>query len=280
VKDTTLLFLLKEDQILLAMKKRGFGAGKWNGAGGKVEPDETVEAAAIRECQEEIGVTPQNLKLMGNLHFFDLPDVEHYCYIYTTTEWEGEPHETDEMRPRWFHTADIPYDAMWPDDRLWLPELLQGNMFKGRVVIANDSIREWRLESASAQDVGMHEDTISGLSHLVWQHLAERDWDNLSARSLAISLSLEANELLEHYQWQEEPIGSREEVAEELADILIYALEYAHVLNVDPAHIIRDKLAKMAVKYPAEQFKGRDAAYRRAQWLKAKTEHRQHKTGL
>lgn len=138
---TTLVFLRQHDQILLAMKKRGFGVNKWNGAGGKVEADETIEAAAIRECQEEIGVTPKHLIYRGELHFIDLPDVEHYCYVYEVTEWHGDPIETEEMRPQWFSIDDIPYDTMWPDDRFWLPTFLQGIHFKGEVVVEDDTIK-------------------------------------------------------------------------------------------------------------------------------------------
>jgi mutator protein MutT len=147
---TTLLFLRQDDQILLAMKKRGFGVNKWNGAGGKVEAGETVEQAAVRECQEEIGVTPTNLKYCGRIFFNDLPDVKHYCYLYQTWEWIGEPHETEEMRPQWFHISDVPYDQMWPDDRFWIPKMLDGITLKGRVVIENDVMLECTIEEDTA----------------------------------------------------------------------------------------------------------------------------------
>jgi NTP pyrophosphatase (non-canonical NTP hydrolase) len=124
------------------------------------------------------------------------------------------------------------------------------------------------------------DDTFSEISHIVWQHLVDRDWDHPTPRSLAISLSLEANELLEHYQWQEESIGGKEALAEELADVLVYALQYAHVMGIDPATAIRDKLAKSARKYPAEDFKGKDVVHQRKKWLEAKLQHRNHKKGL
>jgi mutator protein MutT len=142
MRHTTLVFLRRDREILLAMKKVRFGAGKWNGTGGKVEPGETYEQAAVRECEEEIGVTPKALQKVGELHFRDLPDVEHYCHVYTTTEWDGEPGESEEMRPRWFNENQIPYDQMWPDDQFWMPLMLAGKYFKGKVTVENDVVTQ------------------------------------------------------------------------------------------------------------------------------------------
>jgi mutator protein MutT len=140
MKQFTLLFLRKDQQILLAMKKRGFGVGKWNGSGGKVEPGETVEQAAIRECQEETGVTPRDMEKVGELRFYMSadPDFGHHAHVFVATTWEGEPHETEEMRPSWFSEADIPYDTMWPDDKVWMPLLLAGKHFHGNFTIGPD----------------------------------------------------------------------------------------------------------------------------------------------
>ena len=124
MKHATLLFLLKDDQLLLAMKKRGFGMGRWNGVGGKIETNETIEQAAIRECQEEIGVTPLQLEKVAH-HTFLLPTTAFYAHTYVSRKWEGEPIETEEMAPQWFHFTDIPYDEMWQDDILWLPRTLK-----------------------------------------------------------------------------------------------------------------------------------------------------------
>lgn len=140
MKLVTLLFLLREDEILLAMKKRRYGAGKWNGVGGKADPGEDEYQAAIRECQEEIGVTPVNPKLVGNLKFYekDDPSFGHNCHVFMATEWQGEPVETEEMRPKWFKIMDIPYQDMWPDDQLWMPLMLEGKSFKGTVTTDGD----------------------------------------------------------------------------------------------------------------------------------------------
>ncbi|HSE29786.1 MAG TPA: 8-oxo-dGTP diphosphatase [Candidatus Saccharimonadales bacterium] len=128
MKQTTIVFLLKDDQVLLAMKKRGFGAGKWNGVGGKVEPGETVEQAAIRETQEEINVTPRNLEKVAH-HTFIVPsfaDGTIISHVFVVRDWQGEPTETEEMAPKWFKISEIPYDQMWDDDKHWLPQVLNG----------------------------------------------------------------------------------------------------------------------------------------------------------
>ena len=72
MKLVTLCLLVKDDKVLLAMKKRGFGMGKWNGVGGKVEDGETIEMAAARETGEEIGVAVETagMKNIGNITFF------------------------------------------------------------------------------------------------------------------------------------------------------------------------------------------------------------------
>lgn len=126
-KTCTLLFLRRGDEILLAMKKRGFGAGRFNGVGGKIEGDETIERALVRECQEEIGVTPTRYEQVAELDFLYPEHSEPrrmYTHVFFCNEWEGEPLESDEMKPEWFDISGIPYDKMWPDDIIWLPRAL------------------------------------------------------------------------------------------------------------------------------------------------------------
>lgn len=128
-KTLSLLFLLKDNQVLLAMKKRGFGEGRWNGVGGKIEEGESIEQAMIRETQEEIGVTPTVYEKVGDIRFDEYfkgePTLMH-VHIYTATSWEGEPTESEEMKPQWFSRQAVPYDDMWSDDPFWLPLVLEG----------------------------------------------------------------------------------------------------------------------------------------------------------
>lgn len=120
--------------------------------------------------------------------------------------------------------------------------------------------------------------TFEEINFLVWNHLLARDWHKLEPRSLAISIALEANELLEHYQWSDKPIGSKEELAAELADIFIYGFEFAQANGIDIAEAIKRKLKKAAEKYPAENFKGQNPAGQRNAWLTAKKSHHKEET--
>lgn len=147
----TLLFLQKEDEILLAMKKRGFGAGRWNGVGGKLDDGETIEQATIRECQEEIGVTPQEFHKVAELDFYGGSTEEAwnmFVHAYICTEWEGEPHETEEMAPKWYKIDEIPYTDMWEDDIHWLPKVLGGESVRATFTFdENDKITDSTVET-------------------------------------------------------------------------------------------------------------------------------------
>lgn len=128
-KTLSLLFLKREGEVLLAMKKRGFGEGRWNGVGGKVEEGESVENAMIRETQEEIGVTPTVYQKVADIRFDEYfkgePTIMH-VHVFVASEWAGEPVETEEMAPKWFAENEIPYEKMWSDDPYWLPSVVEG----------------------------------------------------------------------------------------------------------------------------------------------------------
>ena len=129
-KHCTLLFVRKDDQILLAMKKRSFGEGKWNGVGGKLDPRETFEQSMLRETREEIDVIPMHYWKVAEHDFHEFHKGEAsrmLVHVYFCDEWQREPVESEEMRPQWFSVKDIPYADMWPDDEYWLPQVLSGN---------------------------------------------------------------------------------------------------------------------------------------------------------
>ena len=136
----TLCFIVRDGRVLLMRKKRGIGAGKINAPGGKVDPGEAPLAAAIRETEEEICVTPIRPELRGQLWFYfeDGPTLR--CLVYLTDTFHGEPRETAEALPCWHPVDALPYDEMWEDDRLWLPMLLAGQRFEGRVNVRGEQI--------------------------------------------------------------------------------------------------------------------------------------------
>ena len=132
-KQLTLCIIHQRGKVLLGMKKRGFGAGRWNGFGGKVDPGETVEEAARREVKEEAGIEVKDLKKVGviDFEFQGKPGILE-VNIFKSTDFSGEPKESDEMKPQWFDVDKIPFSEMWPDDIHWFPLFIAGKKFTGR----------------------------------------------------------------------------------------------------------------------------------------------------
>lgn len=131
MRQATLVFLIRgikgEKEICLAMKKRGFGKGRWNGSGGKMtDEDKTIESTAIRETKEEIGVDVVKLEKYSELDFSfrDNPEWNQVVHVYLVYEWTGDLIESEEMAPKWFNIKELPYSKMWPDDIFWLPLVL------------------------------------------------------------------------------------------------------------------------------------------------------------
>lgn len=139
----TLMFIRVGDEVLLIEKKRGIGAGKVNGPGGKIDPGETPRQCAIRETQEELQVTATGVRKMGELFFSmsDIPDI--HCHVFTADGYEGTPTETPEAIPLWTKVSEIPYHRMWDDDRYWLGQVLAGETFRGRFRFDGEKIL-WR----------------------------------------------------------------------------------------------------------------------------------------
>ncbi|MEK7606177.1 MAG: 8-oxo-dGTP diphosphatase [Patescibacteria group bacterium] len=133
MKQLTLVLVHQHPKVLLGLKKRGFGEGRWNGFGGKVEEGETVEEAARREVSEEVGLTLNDLDKVGILKFeFEDDAKELEVHLFRAEDISGEPMETEEMKPEWFHVDDIPFAQMWPDDIHWFPYFLERKKFKAR----------------------------------------------------------------------------------------------------------------------------------------------------
>jgi 8-oxo-dGTP diphosphatase len=129
-------------EVLLGLKKSGFGAGKWVGLGGHVEEGEKPEQAAVREVQEESGlmVPADSLQHMASIEFrFPVrPGWDQTAEVFVTSVYQGEPEESDEVAPRWFGEQELPLDKMWDDAKYWLPLVLAGQHVDVLITFADD----------------------------------------------------------------------------------------------------------------------------------------------
>ena len=141
----TLVFVHKAGRLLLIRKKRGLGAGKISGPGGRLEEGESFEQCAVREIQEELVITPKNLDWLGEMRFQFIDGYAIHVYIYRATDYEGTPTETSEAIPIWVDDEKIPYDEMWEDDYLWMPLLLAGKRFEGRFIFEDEAMLDHEL---------------------------------------------------------------------------------------------------------------------------------------
>lgn len=142
--EATVVYLVKEGSVCLAQKKQAIHTkdGKeldtskltWNGYGGKREKeDESIEHTAVRELFDEAGVKAhvEDLLPRGKLRFFwpgnETEGANMDVYFYFLEKWEGEPQETNEMgEPLFFKFSDIPYEDMMPNDKTFLPKMING----------------------------------------------------------------------------------------------------------------------------------------------------------
>jgi len=142
-----LCFVVQDGRVLLMRKKRGLGSGKINGPGGRLEPDEDYLGAAVRETEEELGITPIGPVEAAHLSFIFTDGYSLDARAFIATGYRGELTETDEGAPLWFSVTDIPYHEMWADDRLWLPLVLDGAYVRGRFLFEEDTMLDHAVES-------------------------------------------------------------------------------------------------------------------------------------
>lgn len=142
----TLVFVLRGEEILLIDKKTGLGKGKVNGPGGKIDPGETPEECAVRECREELGIIVRNLEYCGEHRFQFVDGYSIHVWVYRTRDFSGKPVETREARPLWVPVDEIPFERMWEDDRYWLPMLIRGERFQARWIFDGDAMLDYDIQ--------------------------------------------------------------------------------------------------------------------------------------
>jgi len=155
MQQLTLAFLLNKNEICLGYKKRSFGEGYWNGFGGKVKQGETPEESAVREIEEEstLRIDVENLEKIARIEFLFEDDTHLEVHTFFVRQWEGEPKETEEMRPEWFAFGSIPYKEMWEDDQHWLPRVLLGEKLEGKVWFDHTDRHIKEMQWQQVQDI-------------------------------------------------------------------------------------------------------------------------------
>jgi mutator protein MutT len=140
---TNLCYIINDkSEVLLVLKKRGFGQGKWNGPGGKVKSNELPIQAVVREIKEEVGLEIFDPLELGYIEFIwpkGLEDYNQRCFVYLVNKFLGEVKESEECLPKWFPINNLPYDQMWEDDKYWYPQALAGQPIKKRFYFDADN---------------------------------------------------------------------------------------------------------------------------------------------
>lgn len=147
----TLLFLRKNNQILLGYRKKGFGKGKWHGIGGALEKDSPVEPALVRESTARLGIKPTHWNLLAELDLIQDGETSDpwnvYIYAFICDSWEGIPTAPDDVELRWFPVDKLPYEQMWPADERWLSHVLAGKKVVASFTFdVNDRIVKTQIE--------------------------------------------------------------------------------------------------------------------------------------
>jgi 8-oxo-dGTP diphosphatase / 2-hydroxy-dATP diphosphatase len=148
INKQTLVIIHEKNKVLLGLKKRGFGQGRWNGFGGKVNLKETTKDAAKRELLEETTIKVSKLNKIGILKFSWVGKDENLeVHIFKVKEFFGRPKETEEMKPRWFPVDKIPFKKMWSDDQYWFKHFLVSKKFKGKFIFDQyDQVVSYQLK--------------------------------------------------------------------------------------------------------------------------------------
>lgn len=137
------------DEVLLGLKKRGFGEGRIVAPGGKIDAGETPHEAAVRELHEETGLRALTLDPVGVLDFAfpddpQTPDLT--AHVFVTSRVEGAAASSDELDVVWVPVDSVPHPRMWPDAAHWLPRALAHDLRHAQFVYAGSGDR---LVSAS-----------------------------------------------------------------------------------------------------------------------------------
>lgn len=137
-------YIRDNGRVLLQLKTADrFGGGWWNAPGGKLIDGETPLDAVVREVREETGLAVRDLRDHGSLTFYfgDAPAPDFTVFVFATERFEGTVTPSEEGELAWFAEAELPYDNMWADDRVWLHHVLAGRRVEGVFRLSDDHKR-------------------------------------------------------------------------------------------------------------------------------------------
>jgi 8-oxo-dGTP diphosphatase len=130
-------------QVLLGLKRTGFGTGRVMALGGKIDGGETAIGAAVREVSEESGIVlpPEELQDAGRIRwsFPSAPEWNMAAFLFTADAGNADAVPSLEIEPCWYGLDDIPWDAMWKDAPYWLPTLLAGRRVEACIAMDTDN---------------------------------------------------------------------------------------------------------------------------------------------
>lgn len=154
MKKVSLCFCVRDNQILLGMKRVRFGAGKWNGYGGKFEEGELPKTAALRELREEsrLVAKEEDMEQVALMHFYFEGQLTFECHVFFIHSWTGKPENSEEMTEhRWFDFDSLPLQEMWAADIRWIPLVLEGKKIRAKVDFSADGkiVKDFNYELAS-----------------------------------------------------------------------------------------------------------------------------------
>ncbi len=253
----------KGDQFLIARRKEDSALEplKWEFPGGKIEFSEDPVRALKREIKEELdfeievgdifGVTSHN-------YVTDPGSARHVLMLaYRCAHKRGNPEPRDVADFRWIHSRELAGFDFAAADRPLVEKLRRIYSAPPKPAVGPEE--ESPLESDSGA-------TVAQLKESVRRFVAERDWEQFhSPKNLSMSITIEAAELMEHFQWATvgesrfagAAPGKLEEVGREVADVAIYLLSLCNSLNLDLSRAISAKLKLNREKYPLEEYWGK-----------------------
>ncbi len=146
-RSVVLCFLFRQlddtGQVLLGLKRTGFGTGRVMALGGKIDGGESAVAAAVREVSEESGIVlpPESFQDAGRVRwsFPSAPEWNMAAFLFTADAGDAEPVPSSEIEPCWYGLDDIPWNAMWKDAPYWLPTLLAGRSVDAHIAMDPDN---------------------------------------------------------------------------------------------------------------------------------------------